>query len=257
MYMRKERNTRKKARSRHKNTAIYYKIGGIAVAPILIAALAFAAIAEETPKSKGDYSESATGNYSIYSLYNGNTPLTHDYNLSFVTTTAIAGSDPENYESVEENLKKSDEISDTEATECASESGLGGIQLQKMEDEKTVGMASIDLDKIFSLKNNGCFNALSNFPDLSVAIPSLGSIFSAIQKTLADYATRKVCNAVNNAIEEGLSPITTQLEKVSDSGQIDLTGRVNKTLTKKFYEVDPELGRVKTNAQTEQTIDMW
>lgn len=255
MVMKKTKVTRRQARLKYKRSSMIFKFSSMAIAPFFVAALAYAAIAEDTPKSKGQFNDPATGSYDIYSMYNGNTPLTYDYSFSAITNTPIAGADPENYEAVQDNLEKSAALSAIDATECASEGGLGGIQLQKMQDEKQLAMATVDLDKLFNLKNNGCFNALSNFPDLSVALPSLGSIFSAIQKTLADYATRKVCNVVNDALEESLGPIAKQLDKINDSGQLDLTGRVNKALTKKFYEIDPELGRTKPPINSDKEID--
>ena len=253
--MNKTKVTRRQARLKYKRSSTVFKMGTVAAAPFLVAALAYAAIAEDLPKSKGDYSEPTNGQYGIYSLYNGNTPLTFDYSFSAITNSPIAGADAENYQSVEENLEKSTALANTEATECASESGLGGVQMKKMQDEQQMAMATVDLDKLFNLSNNGCFSALSNFPDLSVALPSLGSIFSAIQKTLADYATRKVCTVVNDALEESLGPISKQLDKINESGQLDLTGRVNKALTKKFYEIDPELGRTKPNIDSQKEVE--
>jgi len=252
--MKNTKITRRQARLRYKRSSRILTLGGIALAPLFIAVFAYASFAEETAKSKGGFAEKATGDYSIYSLYNGNTPLSFEYSMSSIMTSPIALSDSTNYLLVEDGLSELNETSDKEAVSCASTDGLGGIQIQKMEDEKKLAMASIDMDKMFSLKDNGCFSALSNFPDMSVAIPSLSSIFSAIQQTLKDYATRKVCNAVNDTLEEALGPMITQLDKLSDSGQLDLTGTVNKTLSKKFYEVDPELGRVSQPVGSEKEI---
>ena len=252
--MKNTKITRRQARLRYKRSSRLFTLGSLAIAPMFIAVLAYASIAEEIPKSKSGFMEKAAGDYSIYSLYNGDTPLSFDYSISSITTSPIALSDSANYLLVENEIAESNTASDKEAVSCASDDGLGGVQLQKMEDEKKLAMASIDMDKLFNLKDNGCFSALSNFPDMSVAIPSLSSIFSAIQKTLQDYATRKVCNAVNETLEETLEPMITQLDKISDSGQLDLTGTVNKTLSKKFYEVDPELGRVQQRVGSDQEI---
>lgn len=243
--MKNTKITRRQARLRYKRSSRFFiTLGSLAVAPMFIAVLAYASFAEEIPKSKSGFMQKAVGDYGIYSLYNGDTPLSFDYSISAITTSPIAYSDSTNYLLVEDGLSALNSTSDKDAESCASEDGLGGVQLQKMEDEKKLAMASIDMDKLFNLKDNGCFSALSNFPDMSLAIPSLGSIFSAIQKTLKDYATRKVCNAVNDTLEESLGPMMAQLDKISESGQLDLTGTVNKKLSKKFYDIDPELGRV-------------
>ena len=65
---------------------------------------------------------------------------------------------------------------------------------------------------------------------------------------MIDYATRKVCNAVNDALTEVITPINEALDKVSKNGQIDMTGAYNKAVMKKLYEIDPELGRVSQSA---------
>lgn len=254
MVMKNTKITRRQARLRFKRSSRIFTLGSLAIAPMFIAVLAYASFAEDLPQSKSGFMEKATGDYSIYSLYNGNTPLSFDYSISSITTSPIAYSDSTNYMLVEDGMSDLNTAADNDAVSCASDSGLGGVQLQKMEDEKKLAMASIDMDKLFNLKDNGCFSALSNFPDMSVAIPSLSSIFSAIQKTLTDYATRKVCNAVNETIDEALGPMMSQLDKISDSGQLDLTGTVNKKLRRKFYEIDPELGRVTQRVGSETEI---
>lgn len=138
------------------------------------------------------------------------------------------------------------------ATSCAdidNPDGLGAAQKAAYDDRITMIGAVTNTDKLFDVANkNGCFNALSNFPNLSVAIPSLSSIGNALKKTMLDYATRKVCNAVNDALTEVITPINEALDKVSKNGQIDMTGAYNKAMTKKLYEIDPELGRVSQSA---------
>lgn len=138
------------------------------------------------------------------------------------------------------------------ATSCAdidNPDGLGAAQKAAYDDRITMIGAVTNTDKLFDVANkNGCFNALSNFPNLSVAIPSLSSIANALKKTMLDYATRKVCNAVNDALTEVITPINEALDKVSKNGQIDMTGAYNKAMTKKLYEIDPELGRVSQSA---------
>lgn len=138
------------------------------------------------------------------------------------------------------------------ASSCAdldNPDGLGAAQKAAYDDRITMIGAVTNTDKLFDVANkNGCFNALSNFPNLSVAIPSLSSIANALKKTMLDYATRKVCNAVNDALTEVITPINEALDKVSKNGQIDMTGAYNKAVMKKLYEIDPELGRVSQRA---------
>lgn len=146
------------------------------------------------------------------------------------------------------------------ATECANidnPDGLGAAQKAASDDRLTMIGAVTNTDKLFDIANNGgCFNALKNFPNLSVAIPSLSSIADALKKTLINYATRKVCNAVNDALTEVLTPINEALDKVSENGQIDMTGKFNTVMRKELYEIDPELGRVSTSAKNEYSWNL-
>lgn len=149
---------------------------------------------------------------------------------------------------------------DAEIQSCgdlANPDGLAAAQQNGYRDRVTMIGAVTNIDKLYNVADKGgCFNALSNFPDLSVAIPSLTSIANALKKTMVDYATRKVCSAVNEALTEALDPINKALDKVSQSGQIDMTGVFNKELSKKLYEVDPELGRVAPAVENGYTWDL-
>lgn len=152
------------------------------------------------------------------------------------------------------------DVSDNQATSCAdpdNEGSLAQAQKEILQEEYELESKSIDIDKAFSIgKNKGCFAALADFPDLSIKIPSLTSIVTNLASALKNYATRKVCNAVNDAVGSAIAPLKNSIEKLSDSGQFDLTGRTNKTLTKKLYDIDPEIGRIAPTAtsQSETTF---
>ncbi|OIH11930.1 hypothetical protein A7M79_00130 [Acinetobacter baumannii] len=143
--------------------------------------------------------------------------------------------------------------------DCADpelEGSLAHRQQEVLDEQKRLATTTIDLPKYFEVgKKGGCFSALSNFPDLSLSIPSLTDIFSKLQQTLVTYATRKACNAVNNTIEKALGPLQEKLEDLSSSGQLDMSGRLNKELMKKYYDIDPELGRVSTKADPSYTFN--
>lgn len=93
-------------------------------------------------------------------------------------------------------------------------------------------------------KDGGCFNALQNFPNLSVAIPSLTSIATSLKETAIKYAKRKACTAVNEALTDLLEPVNKVIDQVAAHGQLDLTGVVNDKLSKTYYSIDPEMGQV-------------
>lgn len=158
-------------------------------------------------------------------------------------------------DSLQSNQKAVDVAASTDCSNPDNEGSLAKKQAEVIEQKKALAYSTSDLDKYFKIgSEKGCFTSLNNFPDLSISIPSFGSIISALQKTLQSYATRKVCNVVNNALEKSIGPIADKLEEVSASGQLDLSGQVNKALTKKYYEIDPELGRVSTQASTSTTF---
>lgn len=135
-----------------------------------------------------------------------------------------------------------------EAQDCADPTNVNGMahaQADSIEDMKKMIMTPINTDNLFSTTSKGgCFNALSDFPNLSLSIPSLTSIANALKKTLINYATRKVCTAVNDALTELIEPLNETLDKLGKNGQIDLTGALNAELSKQLYQIDPELGRV-------------
>lgn len=144
--------------------------------------------------------------------------------------------------------------------ECSDEKNeysLAGIQKKAIEKDNNLTNSTVAIDKLYDIgKKGGCFVALADFPDLSVNIPSLSSIFDSVRNTLVRYATRKVCNAVNEAITEITDPINKTIGKLNDSGQLDLTGRVNKEIQKKLFEFDPEAARVQNKAESGQEIEL-
>lgn len=147
-----------------------------------------------------------------------------------------------------------------EATNCADPANVDGLahtQVKTIEDMKRMILTPINTDKIFSTASKGgCFNALKDFPNLSASIPSLTSIADSLKKTLVRYATRKVCTAVNDALTEVIEPINEVMDKISENGQIDLTGEFNNRMTDELYKIDPELGRVSQPVDTEYSWEL-
>lgn len=80
-------------------------------------------------------------------------------------------------------------------------------------------------------------------------------MLNSVKDTLVKYAVRKACIVVDQAFEEMLAPLESALDKVSDRGQLDLTGMVNKQVTKQLYEVDPELGRLGVTGKDESEYE--
>lgn len=161
---------------------------------------------------------------------------------------------------LENQQKEMDEHIKVQSEACASttdDSSLASAQAKAIKKDNELASSSMNLDKIYdATKKTNCFAVLSDFPDLSVNIPSWAAIFTAVTDTLKKYATRKVCTAVNDAFEQVVGPIDDALNKVSSNGQLDLTGVVNTGMHDAMYKVDPDLGKVSPTvaSSTEQTL---
>lgn len=179
------------------------------------------------------------------------TSLTNVDNAEIADLSTSGRVDAGSATSIETQVQKTKD----EATNCADPANVDGLahtQAKTIDDMKRMILTPINTDKIFSTASKGgCFNALKDFPNLSASIPSLTSIANSLKQTLVRYATRKVCNAVNDALTEVIEPINEVLDEVSENGQIDLTGEFNKRMTDELYKIDPELGRVSQPAETE------
>lgn len=175
-----------------------------------------------------------------------------------VITPAIQSSANSALVSAQQSIKDLESEGKTEeCSDATNEHSLAGVQKKAIEKDNDLSNSTVPLDKLYQIgKKGGCFVALSDFPDLSVTIPSLSSIFDAVTNTLVKYATRKVCNAVNEAITEITDPINNTIDKLNDSGQLDLTGTVNKGIQKQLFEFDPEAAKVSTNAQSGQEYEL-
>lgn len=158
----------------------------------------------------------------------------------------------------QEFKNKSDSVAESSEA-CADDENpdtIAGAQKKGIQEDQEVAVKPIDINKFFQIgKNQGCFAALADFPDLSINIPSLSDIYSNMKKALVNYASRKVCDAVNDTISEVMSPMKNALDQVSERGQLDLNGRVNKEMTKRMYDFDPELGRVASRTQADKEFE--
>lgn len=136
------------------------------------------------------------------------------------------------------------------------EGSLAQKQAEVMADQKQMATKPIDLGNIYNIgKKSGCFAAIQNFPDLSINIPSLSTVMNSVKNTLINYAIRKTCQAVDQAFDEMLGPLSAALNSVSNRGQIDLTGAVNTKVSQQLYGIDPELGRVSKSTTAAQEIE--
>lgn len=121
-------------------------------------------------------------------------------------------------------------------------SSLGGAAAKILANKVKQIQTPINFDQTFSTaKQGGCFDVLHDIPDLSISIPSLSQITTSIASSLQKYATQKVCSAVNDTLENAVGGLRDKLNQLSNSGQLDLSGRVNKSISQKAYSVDPSI----------------
>lgn len=238
----------KSPRDRNKHAL---KVGGLITCTALAISIGFISFAAD--------GETGANPENTTNLIFGNTPLSSGSNISVIASGNFALNSAENADLLAEAKSEAEQAVNQSTTECADPNnpgGLGGVQKSEMENERKRDLSKVDLDKIFQIgKKNGCFNALNDFPDLSANIPTLSGIFDSVKKTLISYATRKVCAVVDEALEGALGPIQEKMDEVSDRGMLDLSGRVNKEILKRMYEIDPELGRVSKSSKPAQEVE--
>lgn len=187
----------------------------------------------------------------------GSNDLNYSYSMNIISGGSFAMDDKANAVLLEAAGKEATDAMKSVSEECSSETGLGGVQARDIADAQKQASVGVDLNKIYQYgEDGGCFNALMDFPDLSASIPSFTDVMNNVKNALIKYATRKVCSMVNDTLEEAVSPIRDKLDVISDRGQLDLNGQVNKEITKKMYEVDTDLGKVSTTTKPDQTIEL-
>lgn len=189
---------------------------------------------------------------------------------SFAEGISLGGVDPSELSDISASGKASSasavdiatQLQDTKAAaeDCADPTNINGLahaQQKTLNDMKAMILTPINTDKMFSTASKGgCFNALKDFPNLSASIPSLSSIANSLKQTIISYATRKVCTAVNDALEEVIGPVNELMDEFTKNGQLDLTGQINKEMADQLYKIDPELGRVSSGVQDEYTWEL-
>lgn len=236
-------------RSANRPAARPYKNTALILAPILSLGIAFSSVAAYDPKTED-----------VFSVFSGDTPLDSTTSISFLGGSAAAlGLEENNELIVIEQAKLAAEIkkeSDTCADPDAPKS-LAQVQAETIQEAYKVDTTGVDLDKPFRVTGGGCIPALNSFPDLSLQIPSLTSIVSNMAGALTKYAVRKACKVTNDAIGEALSPIRNNIQKLSDGGQLDLNGNLNKKVTGKMYEIDPDLGRLTKPTDPLEQVDIF
>lgn len=228
-----------------------FKIGGILCTSVLAISIGYISFASNEIEGFGG------GTLPYENL--GYTPLSYSYNISHISSNNFALNSSENADLVVEAKLEAEQAINNAMTECADPNnpgGLGEVQKKEMENERKRDLATVDLDKIFQYgQKNGCFNALSDFPDLSVNIPTLTGIFDSVKNTLINYATRKACTVVDEALEGALGPIKDTMNDISDRGMLDLSGRINKEMLERMYEIDPEMGRISSSSKPKKEYD--
>ena len=91
---------------------------------------------------------------------------------------------------------------------------VGDSILQAQQVHMKLASAKPNTEALFAVGND-CFSGLTKLLDLSIAIPSLGSIMGAVGAALLEYGHRKVCTAVLHATSMVTSPINMAIQDVN------------------------------------------
>lgn len=111
----------------------------------------------------------------------------------------------------------------------------------------SVGRSMIDALKIHQefaaitppveqLFDNGCFSNLNKILDLSVAIPSVSGLLSAIGDAVNKAVEKKVCNAINNVTGNLIAPLNQGIAKINEYSNLNMLA--NREISQQLGGVD-------------------
>lgn len=127
------------------------------------------------------------------------------------------------------------------AAQCATgtQPGTIGYAIQQAQNVH-LQLASVrpNTDQLFQA-GNGCFGGLSQLFDLSDTIPSLGSIMSAAAAAVEQYATQRICQAVNQVTSSVTTPLNQAISSVTATVS---TSGIDGMIGQQMSSIDPNLG---------------
>lgn len=128
----------------------------------------------------------------------------------------------------------------TENIDSCATTGVGAVVTKNLDMQMQVWGKPIDVNKLFSPSSQGgCFADLGKIIDLSVTIPSLGSIIDAAQQMVIDYATKKACDALKTASGEIVGPVNDAIGVINGFGQYtDVSGALGTVINKELGRID-------------------
>lgn len=131
---------------------------------------------------------------------------------------------------------------DADAKNC-DEVGIGSSIKTAIGLHTTLASATPNVESLFDVSDS-CFASVSQLADLSFAIPSLGSILSAAQSAVVQYAQKKVCSAVSEVSSMVTAPINQAISNVNTLGTkfSDINGMSGSAVAGSMAQLDPQLG---------------
>lgn len=131
-----------------------------------------------------------------------------------------------------------------EATQCAqgAHGTIGEAISTATNVHQQIASATPQVESLFDINSN-CFSSTGQIFDLSFSIPSLGSILSAAESAMLQYAQKKKCTAVNQVTGMVTTPINLAINQINSlQGFTDINGMANAAVGNAMSQIDPNLG---------------
>lgn len=100
-----------------------------------------------------------------------------------------------------------------DASDCA-DTGIGAAIKTAVDVHTQMASATPQVESLFD-PSIDCFPSINQIIDLSFSIPSLGSILSAAESAVVQYAQKQVCTAVNQATGMVTTPINQAIDQIN------------------------------------------
>lgn len=129
-----------------------------------------------------------------------------------------------------------------DANDCASgtKNGTIGFSVQQaLKIHTEIASATPNVESLFDIGND-CFSGLNQIFDLSVNIPSLSTILSAVESAVLQYAQKKICTAVAQVSGMVTTPLNQAIQKVNN--YTNLNGMMNGGIANGLSQIDSDLG---------------
>lgn len=194
--------------------------------------------------SGGSGNAGATGGQ-VQTVANTPTPTNNHistYQNDVVETAYNSDSSSNNFLAIKNAEEKNAQAMTQNIDSCAT-TGVGAVVAKNLDMQMQVWGKPINVNKLFSPSSQGgCFADLGKIIDLSVTIPTFGSIIDTAQQMVIDYATKKACDALKTASGEIIGPVNDAIGVINGFGQYtDISGALGTAVNKELGRIDEDL----------------